>query len=642
MRIPLKIAILIALIFLSAPCFAARLIYENVEDQSVTDSFDGTFGRHQFTTVVNTYNHTPEGEYSLRMERLGSNAHGTEKFDLPQAAQDGDEYYIKYYVYYPPSWDWESTSDTAMKQFRGRVTTNNGDPIAVLSTHGNLNCDPGYLIAAIGLAYGTWASGSCRPTLATETWHEVIIYIRYASSGGVHRMTINGDVWANATGNTALWLEGHPTWFEMLGGNGCCSNGPGNTLFYVDDIEIWDEIPPEGPIAINPTVSTVDPHYNSSGKRSVRIGNTRLALAHTSTSNEAIYRSTDGVNWSMLRSFTIVHSGSLITGPDNYVYYFYYNSDNIYMSKFLYDGSPPAGTSIASDPGLSNAYDDQGNGTYYSVNATVDEDGHLYVAYPGDNALFVSHSDDGGSSWDAKVNVASGLATRIWYYPWMVVTWNNSLVIVFNEFGVGSAPNYKYSAYSTDRGQNWTRNQIGGTEFVQNICLLATGDNEVYLMGQSIGGPGTGLVWNHTDNRGASWDGWSLVDGTCGYADPGAALAANGDIWVAYRDKDVDGGTCGNQSREKVIIYDGASWSTHDFYTDALGYERTGTRSAMRYQTFHSYGGDMEWVWMQYINSGSNRPIYYDADSTQIYQYAAVSTTYGSSSVSGFGGFGGF
>jgi len=54
----------------------------------------------------------------------------------------------------------------------------------------------------------------------------------------------------------------------------------------------------------------------------------------------------------------------------------------------------------------------------------------------------------------------------------------------------------------------------------------------------------------------------------------------------------------------------GNSWTFPDDYYEAS--ERVGTRSQIRYQTWYNYGGPLEWIWMQYVNSGTQHPIYYD------------------------------
>ena len=62
----------------------------------------------------------------------------------------------------------------------------------------------------------------------------------------------------------------------------------------------------------------------------------------------------------------------------------------------------------------------------------------------------------------------------------------------------------------------------------------------------------------------------------------------------------------------------GGTWNfLNEYYTA----ERTGTRSQVRYQTWWSYGGPLEWIWMQYEGGGTNRPIYYDIN-TQVQIYA--------------------
>ncbi len=124
-----------------------------------------------------------------------------------------------------------------------------------------------------------------------------------------------------------------------------------------------------------------------------------------------------------------------------------------------------------------------------------------------------------------------------------------------------------------------------------------------------------GLVYNYTSDQGTTWNGWTLIDTTCGYADPSPGLGSDGrTIYVAYRSSNgtgVTSGTCGNQSRARLTMSTdlGQTWQFVDNYYRA---ERTGTRYQIRYQTWWNYGGPLEWIWMQYEDGGTNRPIYYD------------------------------
>ena len=82
-----------------------------------------------------------------------------------------------------------------------------------------------------------------------------------------------------------------------------------------------------------------DYHFNSGGRRIVRIQNTVIALAPRSKHGDWTYRSTDnGKTWETIDTDGR-YSGCLVSGKDEMVYHFYLDRDggNIYMVSFKYD-----------------------------------------------------------------------------------------------------------------------------------------------------------------------------------------------------------------------------------------------------------------------------------------------------------------
>ena len=278
------------------------------------------------------------------------------------------------------------------------------------------------------------------------------------------------------------------------------------------------------------------------------------------------------------------------------------------MVKFKYNETPPAPVSIYHNANVSQT----DTAVYKAVNAIVDSPGNLYVAthWGSPDRLYLLCSLNGGTTWGGPLEISSGDGP--WYYPHLEVTSDNLLVCTYGKFKADQV----VFAKSTNQGESWER-VIISSGLASNPSLLTIDDSYFFVFAQSGESVHRGLVYNYTINQGATWSGWTLIDPTCGYADPSPGLGDDGQtIYVAYRSSNgtgVTSGTCGDQSRSRLVKSSnlGQTWNFVDNY---YGGERTGTRSQIRYQTWWNYGGPLEWIWMQYEDGGANRPIYYDVN----------------------------
>jgi hypothetical protein len=391
------------------------------------------------------------------------------------------------------------------------------------------------------------------------------------------------------------------------------------------------------PINGQATPGPVDPHANSGGRRIVRIGQTIIALC-ADQSGEKTYRSTDnGATWDEIDSNT-GFSGSLATGPDSTVYHFSVYGDRLSMIRFHYQGTPEAPQVVYQNSSLAET----ATGLYRAVNATVDADGALYVAahWGNPDQVYVFASSNQGDTWSGPHQISTGDGP--WYYTHLEVTPANRLICVYDSFG--GEQHSIYFATSTGNGAAWTRRLIS-TEHTFNPSLLAVTDDVLFVFAQSMETNHTGLVVNASSDGGQTWNGWALIDPTCGYADPSPALGSDGrSIYVAYRSSNGTGataGSCGDRCRSRLAMSpdQGQTWQFVDDHYDA---ERTGTRSQTRYQTWWNYGGPLEWIWMQYETGGAQHLTYYDVNSNaNIFSRQNITPPDPNASGSGGGGGGG-
>jgi hypothetical protein len=376
------------------------------------------------------------------------------------------------------------------------------------------------------------------------------------------------------------------------------------------------------PLAINPEENAGNVHYNSGGRRIVRINNTILALC-PSGSLDWTYRSkNNGSTWECIDkngSF----SGCLISGRDSMAYHFYRSGNSIYMTKFHYNSIPAKPIAIYTEERLKGEH-----GVYDMLTATVDSAGTLFISShwnPDSNgrqaSLYLISSDDAGASWTKSgeaLIINRGSPEHSWGYVHMDVNVMNEIVCTYSEYGSKSVQFSK----SADNGKNWKTVEIAravGENEIYNPAILPVGKNEIYIFAQSNFKTPHGLVVTKSIDAGNTWNEWSEIDGTSfsGYADPSPALSASGDIYVAYRSgarPDLKGVSGGAGCRERLARSSdgGKTWDFPDnyFYTasgDTTG--ATGTRSQIRYQTWWNYGGPLEWIWMQ-MNNGKYNTFY--------------------------------
>lgn len=360
------------------------------------------------------------------------------------------------------------------------------------------------------------------------------------------------------------------------------------------------------PVSINSSPGAVDIHYNSGIRRIVRIGTTVIALAPQASGQERTYRSTDsGATWSEIDTDGSF-SGCLITGPNNYVYHFYVTGNNIYMVKFIYNNTLGAPVAIYTNSAVSTST----VGEYRSVNATIDGNGYLYVVAHWGNPdnLYLLKSTDSGTTWVNLVQLSSG--TGSWYYPHIEATVTNDLLITFRLF---SPPTEGVFGRSTDGGATWTLTNFGSND-VANLSVLPVTSSKYFIFAQRSSPSPIGLVYKVSTDSGTTWSAWTLIEGTVGdgYADPTAALGSDGTIYVTYRNnKNTGAGQWRNHLARSTD--GGKTWEVVYDYDEAT--ERTGARNSLRYQTWYNYGGQLDWSWMQYTSSGTQRPIYFNTNS---------------------------
>ncbi|MFH1509499.1 MAG: sialidase family protein [bacterium] len=390
-------------------------------------------------------------------------------------------------------------------------------------------------------------------------------------------------------------------------GNDVCEEGENHETCPEDCEEIvggWYE---HEPIIIDSTISSNNCHYNSGGRRMVRINDTIVTLA-SAGSYDHTYRSTDnGETWTRIDTDGI-YSSSLISGPNEMVYHFYRDGDNLKMVKFGYNETPPSPQTIYTNSSLSES----STGVYRSVNATVDESGTLYVAThwgSSNEPIYLLKSIDGGNNWSDPYTVSSG--SGIFYYPHFEVTSENVLVATYSE--MASPERELWFAKSSNQGETWTRTSLSD-ENTSNPAILTVGANQLFVFAQSTA-TYTGLVFKQSDNLGDTWTEWQLIEETCGYSDPSPGLGADGQtIYVASRsskDTGISGGSCGDRSRPKMLVSPdlGETWQTSDDNYDA---ERGGCKYPLRYQTWWNYGGPVEWTWTQQV--GGSYKNFYDVN----------------------------
>lgn len=375
------------------------------------------------------------------------------------------------------------------------------------------------------------------------------------------------------------------------------------------------------PSAISTAYSSGNDHYVRGENHIVNVGNTVIAIVSDGGS-ERLFRSTNRSSWAEILYTASAHNSSLLSGPENYVYYFYMDSanDRIRMRKFLANAQtiPDAvNIHLHADVSLTST------GVYRSVSSTIDKEGRIFVFvhYGSPDSIYCLVSNDYGSTWNSYL-VSSATASA--FYGTAPTTLSDrTLVLAYDVWGTDSNV---WFTKSEDHGQTWSSPVLVASD-MGNPAILAMPDDTLFVFGQGGGTSGTrGVIFNKSENKGETWGSTILVEATCGYGDPSAALGSDGSkIWLDFRSSlgtGITSGTCGDMSRQVLAYSDneGISWNAVWRYYEA---ERTGVHGHIAYQPYYNYGGPIEWIWLQYTDSETYRRTFYSYSSSDNKYYSA-------------------
>lgn len=386
------------------------------------------------------------------------------------------------------------------------------------------------------------------------------------------------------------------------------------------------------PVPVQQTSASKTNHNDRGIRRIVRINGTTICLAdgvNNNGSHEGVYRSfNNGVNWTLIADKDYCNRGTIITGPNEMVYIFWISKEvnpGIYLSKFNYLETPPPASPIYQGYVRSVG----AGGGYQDISAAVDSSGTIYFCAhyaPTDgevDRIWLLKSYDGGNTWTNPQVVAYEAGTSF-AYPSLEVDHDGDLILCFAEhaevyLGGRSDINKRiYFMKSANEGETWgPRIQVdrpAGPFGVINPCILEDQQNNLYIFAQRHL-VNFGLVMAKSFDGGSTWSGFNTIIPTSMYADPSAAIAQDGKIYVTYRDDLLCGDTspeiwrnCMAQSTDG-----GNTWSMVDNY---CGEADVGPAGSVHYANWWNYGGPIEWCWEQYLSSNRNlRPVYYDINS---------------------------
>jgi hypothetical protein len=60
----------------------------------------------------------------------------------------------------------------------------------------------------------------------------------------------------------------------------------------------------------------------------------------------------------------------------------------------------------------------------------------------------------------------------------------------------------------------------------------------------------------------------------------------------------------------------GAHWTVEQWLDASRGWERAGSMTKVRYQTWYTGGGQLEWIWMNYDDNGTVTPMFYNSNNS--------------------------
>jgi hypothetical protein len=374
----------------------------------------------------------------------------------------------------------------------------------------------------------------------------------------------------------------------------------------------WDRIPTN----INHTTYSQNIHSVRQHDGLVRVGNTIFAVTpYHSGGRSEIWKSTDnGDSWISMGFYNTVDSSPMIVGGDGYIYAFGRYHNHLIMLKFDETiNALPAPVDLVS-------VGDYNYGGYVTVTATVDGDGRLFVTTHQKDDVYTTRdnivqiiSEDNGQTWSGLKTLKMADTDDGWYNANCAVSTDNDVHCVMGSFQEN--PREIRIMRSTNHGNSYSDERLLYSGVMANPHVLTKGDDEVFVFAQSEDNPtpGRGLVMNHSTDSGLTWSGWTLIDATCNYFDPTAALDVNGNIYVAGRRDNGTGEvgtTCGDSSYMGLLesVDNGQTWTVKQWLNNM---ERAGTQTKLRYQTWYNGGGILEWIWMNELSDGTT-PIFYN------------------------------
>ena len=379
----------------------------------------------------------------------------------------------------------------------------------------------------------------------------------------------------------------------------------------------WDRVPTN----INKTTYSQNLHAVRNHDALLRIGSTIFALTPYHSTQEALWKSTDeGATWTLWWNSFTNRASSLMRGANDQLYLFYRSGVNIFMLKYEVDNITPPTPVVISTTGETNY------GAYFMLSSTVDEAGRLYVFWhepddviSGSDQISMVISADEGATWGTKQIVMAADSDDGWYNAHAAVSADDQLYVTLSSFQ--DNPREVRVLRSDDHGDTWAGNSLLYSGVMTNPHIITKGNNDVWVFTQCEDdlspSPGRGLQGIWSTDSGATWGSWQLIDRSCNYADPTAAITSTGGIVIAYRNDHelgVIGTPCGESCYHTIITSDddGSTWIERQWLNTM---EQTGTRSRLRYQTWHTGGGVLEWSWMNYDDGGTATPIFYSQNS---------------------------